>query len=184
MDENAEINLKSESERESESEEIYNIPDRRRFGCWHLKPLDGFTAGKRYKVLNEVVKGMDVIYSVIDDAGELRHIPHSYFNPPIRILSADFEKVPMIDLRGFHEDLRKDGQLTDCGIPQIVWNFHEMLKQAEDFKHLCGVKHRRQMSLVALDNLSGQISILIRAAEAIQNELDTLKFEIAKKEGE
>ena len=146
--------------------------------------IKGFTAGKTYVILNEIIPDtgkytLPVQYLVTDDNGRRRQVDHYYFIPLKKEIPYVYEENDVEDVREIH---KKYGKVGSSGIPDIIWNWHEMLKDAEEWKFLAGVKNRKQLSIVALNNIEDKVNVLLKAAEEIVNELDSMKYEIKGKE--
>ena len=155
-----------------------------------FQKIDGFTPGNQYKITGETLKPYNntafgqVMYETVDNYGKNRQIPHYYFNPVYKECKSikDLE-VPgmMVFVQEEHERAKEKNQLTSSGIPDIVWNLHEKLKEAEEWKQLAGVKQRARLSLVAIDNMQSKVSKLVKLAEGIADELQSMRWELTKK---
>jgi len=155
--------------------------------------VDGFTSGKKYTILNEIHSQsinksgwFPVVYYVVkDNEGNERKVPHYFFNPVYKESKSikDLEvPMPLIRLREEHEKLAKENKLGPSGMPDIVWNLHEKLKETEGWKQLAGVKQRMTLSLVSIDKMQDKVARLLHVAEEIADELDSMKYQLLNKE--
>lgn len=163
-----------------EREEIYEPLDN--------NTLKSFTPGKAYKIINEIMPsslGSPVLYIVQDDNGEIRRIPHNYFALGFKESSSIQKLITedpcVINVRDEHEKLE---QLYSSGMPELVWEWYDKLKEMEEWKSLAGVKQRKKVSLVALDHIEDKITILLEAAQDIAHELASMRFELNARKGE
>jgi hypothetical protein len=168
-------------------EEIYEVPT----NPPHDEPggfplIKGFTPGKKYTITKEILdynlpREIGVLYMVKDDQGEIKKVPHHYFSPLPKMdpkFQSEF-KEPVVNVRELHDDLKEKNQLTSSGIPDVIFDFYKLLREVEVYKSLCGVKPRRQLSLVAIDKMQAKVRMLCKLADEMTQELGSMRFELS-----
>ena len=166
-------------------EEVYEVPiNPPKDPPGGFPPLKDFTPGKKYVIFKEVTNNglpreIGVLYMVKDDKGVVRSISHHYFNPPPK-MDPKFgtSDEPVVNVRLLHDELEEKNKLTDSGIPDIVFDFHQLLRDREDFKTLCGVTSRRKLSLVAVNTMAAKVRALSKLAGEMSKELNSMMFEL------
>jgi hypothetical protein len=103
--------MKQKKEFSTERTEVYSS---RTYEGLNLKPVPGFTEGKKYTITGETFDPhhvIGVLYTLKDDNGHTRKINSKYFQTPEPVLSGDFiekEYVKDVELEFKNEDLDYD----------------------------------------------------------------------------
>lgn len=140
-----------------------------------------FTVGKEYPIYKEYVEDRvspvvaPTMYVTEDDEGRTRHVPSNYFTPKVKLVGDDLPDGSL-HVRALHEYEEKNHSLTSSGIPDAIWRYNEIMKEAADYLQLAGVDQSVPSPLLdELEKIERRLSTLKTAVVALKKNVSLME---------
>jgi hypothetical protein len=145
-----------------------------------VPPHKGFTPGNTYPIYREYMESdmpmqIATMYVTKDDMGRTRHIASNYFQPKTKLIGDESPVGDQPNTRALHDLMQKEGHLNGSGIPDAIWRYKEIMREANAYLRLAGVSEGHNAVLAEIELIERQLRIMMSAMEKLKKNVSLIQ---------